>query len=234
MQGRIEYFPLAGRSCLVWHPAATGPLPVVILPANAPMMAAVPQILAEAEKAHAGAFYLAAFQVEHWQNDCTPWPAPALQKGGEAFGGKAQETLAFIREQLLPAVAARCELAPGPGGCMLAGYSLAGLFALWAGLTCTDFGAVASCSGSLWYDGWADFMETHRAKAPLRVYLSLGSGEAKTRDPRMQSVGVNTHTAEWHCNQDPMVTRYTYKVHPGGHFKDIEKRMASALAWLSR
>ena len=116
----------------------------------------------------------------------------------------------------------------------LEGYSLAGLFALWAGLTCTDFGAVASCSGSLWYDGWADFMETHRAKAPLRVYLSLGSGEAKTRDPRMQSVGVNTHTAEWHCNQDPMVTRYTYKVHPGGHFKDIEKRMASALAWLSR
>lgn len=234
MQGKIEYFPLQGISCLAWYPAVTGPLPVVILPANAPMMAAVSQIIDEVQKLGAKPFCLAAFAIENWQDACTPWPAPPLQKGGQPFGGKAEQTLDFIRESLLPYLEANYALVPGREGRMLAGYSLAGLFSLWAGLTNTDFGAVASCSGSLWYDGWQEFLKTHRAGAPLKVYLSLGSGEAKSRTPRMQTVGENTRLAEWSCNQDPLVTRHTFKMHPGGHFKEVEKRMAAALAWLNQ
>lgn len=234
MRGKIEYFPLEGHSCLVYSPAVHKEIPVVIVPANAPMMAAVPAILEQVEQTGAQPFYLAAFQIDHWQNECTPWPAPPLKKGGAPFGGQGTQTLDFIRQKLLPELESRCRILPGPAGRMLAGYSLAGLFALWAAFSCTDFGAVASCSGSLWYDGWAEFMESHRAPAPLRVYLSLGSAEGKSRDVRMQAVMPNTRTAEWQCNQDPNVTRYVFKIHPGGHFKEVEGRMAQALIWLNQ
>ena len=234
MRSRIEYFPLAGRSCLVCCPAQPGPLPVVVMPANAPMMAAVPAIMRRVENSNAKPFYLAVFETQSWQDDCTPWPAPPLKKGGAPFGGQGERTLEFIRGQLLPELERRFALVPGPQGRMLAGYSLAGLLALWAGLSGDDFSAVASCSGSLWYDGWAEFMQTHRAKAPLRVYLSLGSAEGKSHDARMQRVTANTRMAEWQCNQDPQVTRYSFKMHSGGHFKEVESRIAQALIWLNQ
>lgn len=64
---------------------------------------------------------------------------------------------------------------PLPVQRILCGYSLAGLFALWSGFHTQTFSGVCSVSGSLWFDGFSEWMQAHMADfKPGAVYLSLG------------------------------------------------------------
>ena len=73
----------------------------------------------------------AAFAVEDWNDALSPWPAPPVF-GGHGFGGHAEETLAYIQNTLIPECFTAHHLAEQTK-IMLCGYSLAGLFAHWAG-----------------------------------------------------------------------------------------------------
>ena len=70
-------------------------------------------------------FSLAAFMIKDWNKELTPWSAPPVF-GKIPFGSGADDTLTFITSQLLPAVQEETSHV------ILGGYSLAGLFALWA------------------------------------------------------------------------------------------------------
>ena len=48
---------------------------------------------------------------------------------------------------------------------VIAGYSLAGLFALWAAWNSGYFRRVASVSGSLWYPGFTDYIRNNEPKS---------------------------------------------------------------------
>ena len=74
-------------------------------------------------------FLLAAVQVENWNDDLSPWPAPPVW-GKQGFGGRAEDTLAWL-EQAVPGISQQYSIKED---CkvILGGYSLAGLFALWA------------------------------------------------------------------------------------------------------
>ena len=75
-------------------------------------------------------FILAAFLVEDWNRDLSPWDAPPVF-GRQPFGHGAPETLAFVERDLIPAVTETCgalETIP----VVLGGYSLAAFFALWS------------------------------------------------------------------------------------------------------
>ena len=110
---------------------------------------------------------------EDWNRDLTPWPAEKVFRQGEDFTGKAPEYLQFWQETLLPAVEA--ELGYAPVFRALAGYSLAGLFALHAAAETELFHGVASVSGSLWYDGWLAHLQSKPLPHSLQsVYLSVG------------------------------------------------------------
>lgn len=65
---------------------------------------------------------------------------------------------------------------------IIGGYSLAGLFALWAAYQTDTFKAVAAASPSIWFPGFVDFMKDREIHTK-RVYLSLGDKEEKTRIP---------------------------------------------------
>ena len=67
-------------------------------------------------------FFLIAFKVDDWNNDLSPWKAPAVF-GKEDFGGGASKTL----EELLTL----CD--DKEKTYYIGGYSLAGLFALTVG-----------------------------------------------------------------------------------------------------
>lgn len=239
MKGTIHYFPLRGRSCWLYLPPDTeGPLPLVTALAGNGLPEQLDAVMALTEPSMAEGschpFMLAGFTTDNWNAAFTPWPAPPLRKKDPPFAGKAGDTLAFIQEGLIPFIGERYDILPGPAGRMLMGYSLGGLTALWAAYETDTFGAVASCSGSLWYDGWAKFMESHHPAGKVDIYLSLGRNEENTRDPRMKTVGDNTRTADWHYNQDSRVGRHTCKMQPGGHFDYIPERMAEALLWLNK
>ena len=163
-------------------------------------------------------FCLAAFRVGDWNASLSPWPSPAVF-GSEGFAGRAADTL---REIL-----AFC--AGGDKEYYIGGYSLAGLFALWAAYRTGVFRGVAAASPSLWYPGFLDYMASHELKT-RHVYLSLGDREAKTRHPVLASVGDNIRAAA--ALLERQRTDFTLVWNAGNHFREPGRRTARAFAWL--
>ena len=71
--------------------------------------------------------------VELWEENFSPWRAPRVFAKGPNFGDGAQRTLDALINQVVPW--AESELSAPPAYRVLVGYSLAGLFSLWAGVT---------------------------------------------------------------------------------------------------
>ena len=173
-------------------------------------------------------FSLAALRVEDWENELSPWPAESPFRGGRAFGGGADETLRDL-EDALPAL--REALGAPEAPCFPAGYSLAGLFAVYALYRSKAYAGAVSCSGSLWYPGFSEFAA---ARAPLRLpcraELSLGDREARSRNPLLRQVESCTRELQRQLLLRGADCRFTPE--PGGHFQDAELRLARGIARL--
>ena len=129
-------------------------------------------------------FILVAFLIKDWNRELSPWEAPAVF-GKENFGSGAHETLSYITESLIPYIKNEYD---GISNFYLGGYSLAGLFSLWAGYQTDSFKGVAGVSPSVWFPEWDSFISSNKMKAPS-TYLSLGDKEEKTRNKVMATVG---------------------------------------------
>lgn len=71
--------------------------------------------------------------VDLWEENFSPWCAPRVFAKGPNFGDGAQKTLDTLINQVIPW--AESELTDPPAYRVLVGYSLAGLFSLWAGVS---------------------------------------------------------------------------------------------------
>ena len=165
-------------------------------------------------------FSLIAVRVGHWNTDLSLWKAPAVF-GTEGFGDGAADTL----QEIL-----KCTADPDKTY-YIGGYSLAGLFALWAAHQTDVFKGTAAASPSVWFPGFTDYMKGHRIRCP-RVYLSLGDKEAKTRNAVMASVEDKIREAYDLLNGQGV--RCVLEQNPGNHFQDAEIRTAKAFAWVMR
>ena len=173
-------------------------------------------------------FLLVAFRVADWYQELSPWEAPAVF-GKESFGAGAKDTLAYVTESLLPEIGQYpCA---GQRRYFLGGYSLAGLFALWAAYQTGRFQGVAAVSPSVWFPGWRRWTEEHPIRCP-RVYLSLGNREEKTRNPVMAAVGDNIRWQHEALCRDEAVKACALEWNPGNHFADSALRTAKGFAWL--
>ena len=167
-------------------------------------------------------FILAAFLIEDWNKELSPWEAPAVF-GKENFGSGAHETLSYITESLIPYIKNEYS---GVVDFYLGGYSLAGLFSLWAGYRTDDFKGVAGVSPSVWFPSWDGFIKSNEMKAE-RTYLSLGDKEEKTRNKVMATVGGRIKTQYEALDNDCVL-----EWNSGNHFADSDKRTAKGFAWL--
>ena len=163
-------------------------------------------------------FRLIAVKVDDWNRDLSPWAAPPVF-GKEAFGGCAEQTL----REVLALAADRSKTY------ILGGYSLAGLFALWAAYQTDAFAGVAAASPSVWFPGFVDDMKEHQLRSPI-VYLSLGDQEEKTRNPTMATVGERIREAERLLREQGADCALEWN--PGNHFRDADLRTAKAFAWV--
>ena len=167
-------------------------------------------------------------------DELSPWPAPAVWKGQAPYKGQAAAHLKWMTEECMPEVEVRLRamgiLQQIP---MIAGYSLAGLFALWAGWTSGEFTRAASASGSLWYPGFTDFIRDNAPTGHIgKVCISLGDRESHTRHPLMSQVDTCTAAVV-----DAVKTRgidTVFEWNPGNHFDHPERRMARAIAEMVR
>ena len=132
-------------------------------------------------------FLFAVIPVESWNDALSPWKSPAVW-GKQGFGGNAADTLRFLTEQVIPSLKQQFHL-PKNVKIILDGYSLAGLFALWASTQTNLFYGVAAASPSVWFPGWMEF-EQQRPIQTQHIYLSLGDKEERTKTPSWLRWGI--------------------------------------------
>ena len=172
-------------------------------------------------------FLFAAIPLDSWNYELSPRKAPAAW-GKQGFGGKAGDTLRFLTEQVIHTLERQFPH-PEDVKIILGGYSLAGLFALWASTQTDLFYGVAAASPSVWFPDWMEFEQQHPIQAQ-RVYLSLGDKEERTKNAVMAAVGDNIRTL--HSQLTARGVDCTLEWNSGGHFKDADLRTAKAFRWV--
>ena len=170
-------------------------------------------------------FVLATIELEDWIIDLMPWPDGNISREPEA-GKHGQDTLEYVLESLIPELQKRY----GPLPVMIGGYSLGGLFALWASAQSDRFKAVAAASPSVWIKDWIPFAKKHAPMADA-VYLSLGNQEEHVKNQAIARVGNCLRTQHSLLQEQIGADNCTLFWEQGGHFNDNEGRLARAFAW---
>lgn len=109
----------------------------------------------------------------------------------------------------------------------IGGYSLGGLFALFAACEKELFDGVMSVSGSLWYPGALEyFNEKSIGKRIGKIYMSLGDKESLTKNAEREKVGFNTEKLAEVFGKTKEVF---FEYNRGGHFTDISGRITKSI-----
>ena len=176
-------------------------------------------------------FTLVAISGLDWNRDMAPWDSPVAFKNGESFTGGANDYLRLLVEEIIPRV--EKELPGPPAWRGIAGYSLAGLFALYAIYRTDVFSRVGCMSGSLWFPGFKEYIFSHEPKRrPDCIYFSLGDKEAKTRNSVLKTVQENTEEIQAFYQSKGIDT--VFQLNPGNHFVQGIERTIAGIQWLLR
>ncbi len=239
MKGNIQNLSIAGYECSLYLPPKYDMndvrYPVVYMNGEDDM-----QEIMEDVEAHFGVdcseFIVLSVISEDWNEDFTPWTAPALSKKSEPFGGGADNYLKSLINTIKPYIDEHYRTKQEQADTALIGYSLGGLTALYALYETDVFGKIGSLSGSLWYDGWVEFIDSNMpANTYSKVYLSLGKGEEHNRNQRMAKVGDCTRKTFINLEQQlEGKENIILEWNEGGHFTEVSKRFKRALLWLMK
>ena len=231
MKEEILSKQIGGKNCYIYDCGSSDVL--LIQPVDDHDLEVLDSEVAEISRIAGIGFTLAAFKVDDWNADLSPWEAPPVF-GSEGFAGGAEETLKYVTEQLIP------DLTGGKDGLtvsksvpriFIGGYSLAGFFALWAAYQTDTFKGVAAASPSVWFPGWIEYAGSRSIETD-KVYLSLGDKEEKARNPVMRTVGDNIRKQYELLKEDPACGKCTLEMNQGNHFKEPDLRTARAFVWV--
>ncbi len=184
-------------------------------------------------KAGTREFILASISGIDWEHDLSPWRAPAAFKKAPEFTGGADEYICELEEKIVPAILKHCNLdnkGTKEMSLILAGYSLAGLFALYSSYQSNLFDAIVTASGSMWYPDFLSYAQSHQISENVKkIYFSVGDKEANTKNQMMQPVEENTRVlAEYYLKKG---IQTTFELNEGGHFVDDAKRVAKGIIY---
>ena len=209
-----------GRLCFLYQDEAATHL--LIQPIDEHDLELLDQEIEAIKKLSDKPFSLVAFMIKDWNQELTPWAAPAVF-GKVPFGSGAEKTLEFITSRLLP------EVQENIPHLILGGYSLAGLFALWSGYQTDKFDGIVAASPSIWFPKWIEYATDNKPLAKS-IYLSLGDKEEKAKNPVMAQVGnaIRRQNELLTGQMDNTILEWN----PGNHFVDSEKRTAKGFAWV--
>ena len=174
-------------------------------------------------------FLLLCINNLNWQKDMCPWDSPALIQNERDFIGGADEYLFLLEKEIIPRAVEI--LGEEPTYYALAGYSLAGLFALYAGYRSSLFSRIASVSGSLWYPDFVSFAKEKKMLSKAeRLYFSLGTEEAKTKHAILSTIERKTRElVEYYQSSGYCVN---FEQNPGNHFCEVEQRIEKGIRWI--
>jgi predicted alpha/beta superfamily hydrolase len=216
----------AGEKNVTVYPCEKTNAPVIYLNTIAPHGE---EILKTALSLGAQPFSLVEITGLCWERDMVPWNCDAVFRNAPPFIGGGDAYIQFLTRQIIPAAEKTLPAPPSWRG--IAGYSLAGLFAIYTVYQTELFSKVASMSGSLWFPGMKEYIFTHFPKCSLKeIYFSLGDKESKTRNPYLKTVQEDTEEIfQFYKKQGiPAV----FRLNPGNHVYQAMERTAAGIAWL--
>lgn len=218
----VEKFEVAEKEATLYHSKESGS-PLIILNNYAGDGESVMEAVGELEEKD---FNLLCVGKLKWNHDMTPWYCPPTSPQDTPCTGGADEYLRLLLNDILPECLRRVN--GTPSHISIAGYSLAGLFALYALYQTDVFERAASMSGSLWFPDFKEYVFSHEMKRkPEKIYLSLGDKEAKTRNRYLKAVQENTENIAAHFREEEIDV--TLEMNPGNHFKDASLRSAKGI-----
>jgi len=181
------------------------------------------------EKLGCPPFHLVTVSNVGWDSNMSPWSSEPVVAKDDQFDGNAPDYLKWYLGNVVPYAEEALGLSDPVS--YIAGYSMAGLFALWS-LYETDFFSGAVCaSGSLWYPGFRDFALSHELRrTPAGIYLSLGDKESAVRNPALQKTESVFRTLSEHYLNGGLST--VFELNPGNHYRDADLRMAKGYRWI--
>jgi len=187
------------------------------------------ELLAACRSIGCEGFNLVTISGLRWNQELSPWPVETVVSRDDRFTGEARQLLDVLCSEMVPQVERLLEVPP-QWRC-LAGYSMAGLFAMWTAFHSDVFTRILSASGSMWYPGWLEYVHGHELAAPLQgAYLSVGDKESTSRNAVLQTVGERTRQVATLLAERGTVT--TFQLNPGNHFKNPPLRVARGIKWL--
>lgn len=186
------------------------------------------EVLNECERLGCKPFHLVSVTGLRWDEELSPWQHEPVVSKSDNFTGEAEQYARCLTEKIIPSAE---EILPKPCFRVIAGYSMGGLFALYAPYITEAFSRAVSASGSVWYPDFVEYVKAHDfPKAPDAIYLSLGDKESRTKNQYLsrtencmselysiyQSKGINT----------------VFELNRGNHFRDVPHRLAKGIAWV--
>jgi len=161
-----------------------------------------------------------------WNADLSPAAAPKVFASGADFAGHAEN---FLSDVLRAVDYAQAQHGPYEKR-ILMGYSMAGLFALWACTKTARFTHAGSVSGSLWFDGFIESFIQQDLSHLRGAYLSHGAREHRSKSARLQRIDACTRNAYDHLIACGVPAKY--EINPGGHFDDPDGRLKKCMDFL--
>ncbi len=198
--------------------------------------------------------------VDLWEENFSPWCAPRVFAKGPNFGDGAQKTLDTLINQVIPW--AESELTKPPAYKALVGYSLAGLFSLWVGVSqpgspqqvsrgcqpddapsqpgaphvdapTPTFQRIGAVSGSFWFPGLLDYVNQQLSGGAVGLtHAYLSLGDREARTPNPQIMHVRENAELLASKLEKAGITSTFELNRGNHFQNVEGRMQKALDWL--
>ena len=163
----------------------------------------------------------------NWNDDLTPWPAAGVFKKAKPFGGKAASFLDKLTHEIIPET--EMDLGVEDAERTLLGVSLSGLFAVWSAFNTDAFAIIISLSGSLWYDGFVEWMKEQTPSPQLKkVCMLLGEKEKNSKEKRMATVEERTLAATDILKAKSQAA-ISFELVEGTHFSPIMPRLERAM-----
>jgi len=210
----VEIYPSTGKNC-----------PVIYLNT---VSAESEAVLEELKRMECPDFSLVVISNLQWDHDMSPWDIPPILPGDTPCTGGADAYLNLLINEIIPKAEEKLSGITWRG---IAGYSLAGLFAIYSMYHTDVFSRIASMSGSLWFPEFKEYVMSHELKKrPKHLYFSLGDKESKTRNPYLKSVQTNTRELVDYYRKQQIDTNFI--LNSGSHFTEPIKRSAMGIKWL--
>lgn len=176
------------------------------------------------------AFQLVSISDLAWDEVLSPWPEPPVVTPDDNFTGGAKEYSSWLDTILLPY--ARNEL-PAVRETIIAGYSMGGLFAVYAPYISKSYDKCICASGSVWFPGFLKFAKsTPFERRPQAVYFSLGNKETHSNIEALTTTKNVMLDLEAFYKSEGVLS--TFEENSGNHYTDVPARMAKSFAWTIR